>query len=110
MGITRYVPRENTMSITDSTGPDHGRAQITMIITDGEPPRAWRLFVAFSGRVGDWPTAIMGPVLPDTTQRARVLWGFGWEITPGSVWTWTEDESDDGTPILTGQVDVRRIV
>jgi hypothetical protein len=87
----------------------HGRAQITMGISDGSPSRAWRMFVAFSGRVGDWPSAMLGFALPNTEARAAVLKGFGWEVVPGSSWTWSEDEYEDGTPVLTGQVDVRRI-
>jgi Family of unknown function (DUF6303) len=87
-----------------------GRAQVTMGISDGVPSRAWRMIVAHAGRVAEWPSAMLGFALPNPDARESILKGFGWDVVPGSVWAWSEDVYEDGTPILTGQIDVCRQV
>ncbi|MEW2075099.1 DUF6303 family protein [Streptomyces sp. NPDC013433] len=65
---------------------------------------AWRLYVVLYGET-EWPTfrwERTSPV-PTVAERRRALAALGYEVAPGSVWSWTEDRrdpDDDGTPVV----------
>lgn len=65
---------------------------------------AWRLYVVLYGET-EWPTVRWdGPrPVPTVAERRHALAGLGYEVAPGTQWSWTEDSrdpEDDSTPVL----------
>ncbi|MCX4478706.1 DUF6303 family protein [Streptomyces cellulosae] len=65
---------------------------------------AWRLYVVLYGET-EWPTfrwERTGPV-PTVAERRRALAALGYEVSPGALWSWTEDSrdpDDDSTAVV----------
>lgn len=87
-----------------------GRAQITMETEKGEPTGTWKMFVAFPGRVSEWPLRSLGTSIPTVAERTEILRELGWAVEIGSMWSWSEAGADDtGTVVLTAEVRVHRV-
>lgn len=90
--------------------PDGGKAQITMETEQGEPTGTWKMFVAFPGRVSEWPLRSLGTSIPTVAERTEILHELGWAVEPGSLWSWSEAGADDtGAVVLTAEVRVHRV-